>query len=59
MGHGRQIVQRAGLQNFQFQQGLRLRRLRGQQRLQAAGEIALLQLAGANIDADRQLQPGG
>ena len=54
----RQVFEGAGFQHFHFQIARTERRVRGDQRVQALDEIRLLQLARADIDADRGLQSG-
>ena len=56
-GHLCHVLQRAGLQYFQLQAGRQDPWVRRQNALQALHKIALLQLACANVDADRQVQP--
>ena len=52
-----QILQRAGLEHLHFQVAGFERRVLRERRLQALDKVGVLQLAGADIDADRQLQP--
>ena len=57
--HLHHVIERAGLQYLQFNAARLHLRVLCQDRLQARHKVTLLQLARADVDAHRQVQPGG